>query len=81
MHFSNAKLCEIQGNIANKLSKEEHEALEAMFNDNALALIEDILQGLAKHQSTSFFNPHPNSTRFNYVVQDLIQKYRKQIEF
>lgn len=81
MNFSNAKFCEMQSHIFNKLTDDELEALDAMFDDNALSLIENILQGLAKHQSTSFFHPHPTNPQFNYAVQDLIQKYRNQIEF
>lgn len=81
MHFSNAKFCEIQNSIVNKLTDEEREALDTVFDKNALSLIEYILQGLAKHQSTSFFHPHPDNPQFNYAVQDLIQKYRNQIEF
>lgn len=81
MNFSNAKLCELQSNIHDKLSVEERRALDAMFDDNALCLIEDVLIHLAKHHSTSFFNPHPNNEQFNYAVQELIQKYRSQIEF
>lgn len=81
MNFSNAKFYEMPSNIFNKLSNEERKALDAMFDKNALSLVEYILQGLAKHQSTSFFHPHPNNPQFNYAVQDLIQKYRNQIEF
>lgn len=81
MNFQNAHFSEIHCNILDKLSEEEREALAALFNNNALALVDYILQGLAKHQSTSFFHPHPDSPQFNYAVQDLIQKYRKQIEF
>lgn len=81
MNFSNAEFHEIQSEVFNKLSAKEREALDALFCANTLVVVEDILKGLAKHQSTSFFNPHPYSPGFNYAVQDLIQKYRKQIEF
>lgn len=81
MNFQNSHFCEIHSNILDKLSKEEREALAALFDNNALALVEYILQGLAKHQSTSFFHPHPINPQFNYAVQELIQKYRGQIEF
>lgn len=78
--FCTSELCEIQGNVWENLSFEERKALDAMFDDNALNLIENILQGLAIHQSPSLFEPHPFNSKFNLIVQDLIKKYRNQIE-
>lgn len=64
-------------NYYSTLSAEE---IDEMFDHNAMVLIEDVLKGLAEHRSTALFEPHPYNTNFNLKVQELIKKYRNQIE-
>lgn len=54
--------------------------IDEIFDHNAMVLIEDILIGLAEHRNTALFEPHPYNKTFNLKVQELVKKYRNQIE-
>lgn len=76
--FSTYELCCLQEEVGNKLSLEEKKALDAMFSDNMLSVVQLVLDAIKHNIPTSLIMPCPLENGLNEAIQELVSDFRNE---
>lgn len=67
----------LQALAAHKLSSQERTALDAMWQENTLSVLEEIFECLKNNTPTAFIQPAPSEySDLNQTIRDLISDFR-----
>lgn len=76
--FSTYELCCIQEAVGEKLSSEEKKALDAMFCDNMLGVVNEVLNAIKHDLPTQLITPCPLDNGLNEAIQELVSEFRNK---